>query len=169
MTQLRMRRTEDNTKNEEVFKDDCNNNTNFDLSEHFFKDETCLNFSLISSVSETETDSSDISLGDSDDADDDLTDTSESLDTESDSGSFVEFDSITDIDDIMLKDAIQVHNSPYFQMNSSSSVYSLYTIVEEEESSENVPEVASGSPVTPGVPLMTDLQKYFRLLGEDFV
>ena len=60
-----------------MFKDDCNNNTNFDLSEHFFKDETCLNFSLISSVSETETDSSDISLGDSDDADDDLTDDDE--------------------------------------------------------------------------------------------
>ena len=108
-------------------------------------------------------------MGDSDDADDDLTDSSESLDTESDSGSFVEFDSITDIDDIILKDAIQVRNSPYFQMNSSTIVYSLYTIVEEEESSETVPEVPSGSPLTPGVPVMTDLQKYFRLLGEDFV
>ena len=113
-------------------KDTFNNNANYDFCDVSYK------FSIIPSVSETETDSSDISLGDSDDADNDLTDTSETLDNESTTED--ELDDITD------------------DSSSPPSQYSLYTIIEEDEC------ISEGLATTS--PVMSDLQHYFLLLGD---
>ena len=118
-------------ENQDIF----NNNTNYDLCEVTYK------FSIIPSVSETETDSSDISLGDSDDADDDLTDTSETLDNDS---------TTEDEPDDMTEDP-----------SSPPSLYSLYTIVEEDECSCEGP-VSGNASTSPDI---SDLQHYFLLLG----
>ena len=120
----------DRVKNTFEHQDIFNNNTNSDLCEVTYK------FSIIPSVSETETVSSDISLGDSDDADDDLTDTSETLDN----------DSTTEEEpDDMTEDP-----------SSPPSLYSLYTIVEEDEC------ICEGPVSSPDI---SDLQQYFLLLG----
>ena len=127
-------RREDDSNNADNAKDEYNNNTDSDAS---------FRFSFINLVNETETDSSDISLGDSDDADDDLTDTSESFDTESTSES-------------ELDECLSFQECP-----GPPSCHSLYTIVEEEDSccDEGLGPDAS-------MPGMTDLQEYFLMLGE---